>query len=112
MISDVINKSQARNKEKTESTTGIEPVTFRTPVACSNRVKSDERNIPGNYRAVSILPAISKIVERVMHTQLLEYFHAGNYLLTEFQSGFRPNHSKSTAFDKCSKPLACQHGCW
>ena len=31
-----------------------------------------------------------------MHTQLLEYFQAGN-LLAESQSGFRPNHSTSTA---------------
>ena len=58
--------------------------------------KSDERNIPSNYRPISILPAISKIIERVMHSQLLEYFQAGN-LLTESQSGFRPNHSTSTA---------------
>ena len=28
----------------------------------------------------SILPAISKIIERVMHSQLLEYFQAGNLL--------------------------------
>ena len=58
--------------------------------------KSDERNIPSNYRPISILPAISKIIERVMHSQLLEYFQAGN-LLTESQSGFRPNYSTSTA---------------
>ena len=58
--------------------------------------KSDERNIPSNYRPISILPAISKIIERIMHSQLLEYFQAGN-LLTESQSGFRPNHSTSTA---------------
>ena len=58
--------------------------------------KSDERNIPSNYRPISILPAISKIIERVLHTQLLEYFQAGN-LLTESQSDFRPNHSTSTA---------------
>ena len=31
-----------------------------------------------------------------MHTQLLEFFQAGN-LLTESQSGFRPNHSTSKA---------------
>ena len=31
-----------------------------------------------------------------MHTQLLEYFQAGN-LLTDSQSGFRPNHSTCTA---------------
>ena len=37
-----------------------------------------------------------KLIERVMHTQLLEYFQAGN-LLTDSQSGFRPNHSTCTA---------------
>ena len=58
--------------------------------------KSDERNIPSNYGPISILPAISKIIERAMHTQLLEYFQACN-LLTESQSGFRPNHSTCTA---------------
>ena len=57
---------------------------------------SYERNIPSNYRRISILPAISRIIERVMHTQLLEYFQAGN-ILTESQTGFRPNHSTSTA---------------
>ena len=58
--------------------------------------KSNKRNILSNYRPISILPAISKIIESVMHTQVLEYFQAGN-LLTESQSGFRPNHSTSTA---------------
>ena len=58
--------------------------------------KSDERNIPSNYKPISILPAISKVIERVMHTQLLEYSHAG-YLLTDSQSGFRPNHLTCTA---------------
>ena len=43
--------------------------------------KSDERNIPSNYQPISILPAISKIIERVMHSQLLEYFQAGNQAL-------------------------------
>ena len=52
--------------------------------------KSDERNVPNNYRPISILPAVSKIIERVMHTQLLEYFQVGN-LLTDSQSGFRSN---------------------
>ena len=40
--------------------------------------KPDERNIPSKCRPISILPAISKIIERVMHTQLLEYYQAGN----------------------------------
>ena len=32
-----------------------------------------------------------------MHTKLFEYFQAGINLLTESQSGFRPNHSICTA---------------
>ena len=58
--------------------------------------KSDERNIPNNYRPISLLPVISKIIERVMHSQLLEYFQVGN-LLADSQSGFRSNHSTCTA---------------
>ena len=58
--------------------------------------KSNERNIPSNYRPISIPPAISKIIERAIHTQLFEYFQAGN-LLTESQYGYRPNHLTSTA---------------
>ena len=42
--------------------------------------KSGERNIPSNYRPISILLAISKILERVMHSQLLGCFQAGNLL--------------------------------
>ena len=72
--------------------------------------KSDERNIPWNYKQISILPTISKIIERVTHTQLLEYFEGGN-LLTESQSGFRPNHLP-LKIDEYSKPLAYQHECW
>ena len=34
--------------------------------------KSDKRNILSNYRPISILPAISKIIESVMYTQVLE----------------------------------------
>ena len=49
-----------------------------------------------NYRPISILPAISKIVENVMHSQLLEYFRA-NKLLSSQQYGFIPNRSTELA---------------
>ena len=41
-----------------------------------------------NYRPMSILPAISKLLERVMHTQLVSYLQE-NRLLRPFQCGFR-----------------------
>ncbi|ELU17018.1 hypothetical protein CAPTEDRAFT_29188, partial [Capitella teleta] len=45
-----------------------------------------------NYRPISILPAISKIFERVLLKQLSEYF-TSNSLLRESQYGFRKAHS-------------------
>ena len=35
--------------------------------------KSGHRNIPGNYRPISILPTISKIMERILYNQLYNY---------------------------------------
>ena len=44
-----------------------------------------------NYRPVSVLPILSKVLERIVHHQLLEHLEAQN-LLSEYQSGFRPGH--------------------
>ena len=49
-----------------------------------------------NYRPISILPTISKVFERVMYTQLYNYFNVNN-LLTEQQYGFRSKHSTELA---------------
>ena len=35
--------------------------------------KNGQRNVPGNYRQISVLPAISKILERVLYDQLYSY---------------------------------------
>ncbi len=52
-----------------------------------------ERN---NYRPISILPILSKILERFVHTHLTEFLDVNN-LLTSVQSGFRKLHSTVTA---------------
>ena len=49
-----------------------------------------------NYRPISILPTISKVFERVMYTQLYNYFNVNN-LLTEQQYIFRSKHSTELA---------------
>ena len=41
-----------------------------------------------NYRPISILPVVSKIIENVMHTQLTDYFTL-NKLFTSQQYGYR-----------------------
>ena len=47
---------------------------------------------PGNYRPVSVLSVLSKILERAAHTQLSEYLDKRG-LLFENQSGFRSGYS-------------------
>ena len=50
-----------------------------------------------NYRPISVLPVVSKVLERVVHHQL-HSFLSEHKLLNPFQCGFRRNHStESTA---------------
>ena len=57
--------------------------------------KKGSRLEVGNYRPVSILNVMSKILERAVHGQLSEYLRKQD-LLYEFQSGFRGSFSTDT----------------
>jgi hypothetical protein len=50
--------------------------------------KKGSRLSPRNYRLVSILSTLSKIMERAVHTQLSSYL-SERVLLFQYQSGFR-----------------------
>ena len=52
-------------------------------------------NIPeeiGDLRPIALTPLPGKILERFVHTQLLRHLNINN-ILTDFQNGFRKNHS-------------------
>ena len=61
--------------------------------------KSGDISSLSNYRPISILPIVSKIVERAVHKQLSEFLDANN-ILHPNQSGFRPMHSTNTILMK------------
>ena len=63
--------------------------------------KGDQRNIPGNYRPISVLPAISKIMERILYNQIYNYLTTFG-LLSSSQFGFRKFHSTATALLECT----------
>ena len=45
-----------------------------------------------NFRPISVLPTLSKLLERVVYNQFYDHL-LSNDLLSDKQSGFRPNHS-------------------
>ena len=58
--------------------------------------KSGDKAQMDNYRPISVLPAISKIFERIVHNQLYTYLENNN-LLSDSQFGFRRKSSTENA---------------
>ena len=49
--------------------------------------KKGSKTDPQNYRPMSLLPILSKIIERIIHDQMQEFL-SKNKILYRFQSGF------------------------
>ena len=58
--------------------------------------KSGDEHNSSNYRLILVLPVLSKILERSVHTQLTEYLE-GNNLLSTNQFEYRKNRSTELA---------------
>lgn len=54
-----------------------------------------------NYRPISVLSLISKVMERMMYHKLYEYVNE-NSLLDDHQFGFRRFHSTASALLDCT----------
>ena len=54
--------------------------------------KSGKKNVFNNYRPISILPALSKIMEKIVCNRLVNYLEKYN-ILYKHQYGFRSKHS-------------------
>ena len=66
--------------------------------------KSDDRLKCENYRPISILPIVSKILERCVFNQIYKFLN-DNSLLSKHQHGFRPKHSTLTALTRVCDTL-------
>lgn len=76
--------------------TGIFPTDWKRARVTPLYKNSGERTDPSNYRPISVIPVIAKLIERVVYNQLYKYL-IDNKLLSQYQSGFRSLHSTVTA---------------
>ena len=61
--------------------------------------KKGKKTDPKNYKPISLLPVISKILEKVIHDQTMDFVTKKN-ILNKFQSGFRKFHSTGSCLSK------------
>ncbi|CAB4037987.1 Hypothetical predicted protein, partial [Paramuricea clavata] len=66
--------------------------------------KSNDPTSPNNYRPITILPIVSKIMERIVHRQVYEYLQEHD-LITSEQFGFRPKLSTSIALTQLTEEI-------
>ena len=71
----------------TSMATGIVPTSWKHALVVPSH-KSKDKDDPSNYRPISLLPIISKIMEKVISEQLSDYLERNN-LLSNKQFGFR-----------------------
>ena len=74
--------------------TGVVPNELKSAIVKPLYKKSSRLDV-GNYRPVSILPTISKILERAVYVQMEKHLKDNN-ILYKFQSGFRTSYSTDT----------------
>ncbi len=82
--------------------TGMVPDGFKLANVHPVYKKKKPVSSAGSYRPVSILPALSKVMERVVHKQLMEHME---HYLPNSQHGFRPRRNTTGA-------IIAAHGSW
>jgi len=64
--------------------------------------KKGSKLMTGNYRPISVLPIVSKIIEKIVHCQFYQYL-IDNDLLCNAQSGFRKKFSTQTSLHRLTE---------
>ena len=80
----------------TSLVTGTVPKSWKLSVIQPIYKGSGVLTDPSNFRPISLVPCLAKIIERIVHGQLNAYFST-HHLFSDTQFGFRRNHSTETA---------------
>ena len=94
-----------QNIINTSLSSGLVPDIFKTAIVkpLLKKPSLDPNNLK-NYRPVSNLPFLSKILEKVVLSQLFSYLNEHN-LISPSQSAYRPFHSTESALLKVSNDI-------
>ena len=87
----------------TSIVTGLYPDGWKFPYVVPF-FKSGDPDKPENYRPISLLPILSKILEKIISIQLSNYLEINN-LISSTQHGFRSRLSTETALMKISNTI-------
>ncbi len=88
-------------------TTGTFPSDFKNSLVIPLLKKSSlDCNVLKNYRPVTNLTFISKVLEKLVFNQLVEYL-SHNDLIEHFQSAYKAGHSTETALLRVANDILC-----
>jgi len=94
VITHIFNKSLS---------TSVFPSIWKSAIVLPLQKNSSPQS-PADYRPISILPALSKCLERIVHEQIMNYIET-NVIVSIFQSGFRSRHSTASALLKVTEDI-------
>ena len=67
--------------------------------------KRGSKTDPKNYRPISLLPLISKIIEKIIHDQTKNFLDKNN-VIYRYQSGFRKFYSTDSCLSYLNNKIA------
>lgn len=89
--------------------TGVFPSAFKTALVKPIFKGGDKNNI-SNYRPISILPTLSKILERLIYKRLIDFLER-NTILSQCQYGFRSGKSTDDAVHDLTTSIVSNLDC-
>ena len=66
--------------------------------------KDGDLSDPGNWRPITQMSVIAKLIEKLVHSRMLQYF-LNNNIISEYQFGFLPGRSTQLAVFELSKQI-------